>query len=166
MKEYHAGNKVVSPETIDFLSVGANSASSPAPPAPSGNTVADEIQATCGDTAGCYSSPDGCSGSTCSYLVAYTQKDDVIEFAATGLVPSDLGEDFYLTVGVGPEPVMVRWQSSEHPQANVWNNDDVINRLCIEWGSDHGDSDYYTSLNKIPITPQPHYFLPVTCRHG
>ena len=69
----------------------------------------DAIQATCGVTAGCFASPAGCTGTSCDYLVAYAPQDDAIVFTASARIPADLGENAYVSIGLGSEPKMVKF---------------------------------------------------------
>ena len=55
----------------------------------------------CGKTKGCYRDPPGCSGDSCTVLVTWKDKNDVVSFELTG------DTDGWVAVGFSTDNIMV-----------------------------------------------------------
>ena len=69
-------------------------------------SFATDLTSGCGSEKQCFLEPEGCSGSACEYAVTWTPNGDYVDFVV-GTNVAALGDDVYIAVGVGPQPVMV-----------------------------------------------------------
>ena len=75
-------------------------------------SLAADLTSGCGSEKQCFLEPEGCSGSACEYAVTWTPNGDYVDFVV-GTNVAALGDDVYIAVGVGPQPVMVSHPSWE-----------------------------------------------------